>query len=529
MDWNPAKPPEGPGHPCGMVAGAVSLPKTMRALRRIGAAIVKNSRSVPPAQLSKHAAVKLSFEEPQNILNGLPEHADHFYTIPSSQLLPGDDGPAGTSSRTTVFGEVLVNASGGTKSSAAVSSIKGSGGGPPMAWSLLRGITVGGQLFQHNDSCVHTLGAVYDQVGPAHLHGTFSPRREWNSDYSDSYCVSQDGTTLTKTRENRAVTFRGLPFSVIRMTTGETGWARLPSSGRIIATPYVHVSEHDLLHQPAQAFQCCLNWTCPCGRLNGEICQCPPRVSTPCATGSFGPGVPPPAGHSPLGLCRNFTVVAFASDDGGYTFDFLSVVASNQQYPQFEEGPNENAVVATSSGDLLSVIRIEGGDGLPHMRHLPLLCARSTNGGGTWTSQVMRKDIRSARPRLVQLAGGIVMLMAIRPTLSLWTSVDNGESWSAEVSIPRAHNDALPKGSALRFCPEFAASSHIRNQDGSIVNETWMQTGYSSLVRVGAQRAMACYVREIEHSLPSQLEPPKGCQEVGPLFCMQIGVALQAW
>ena len=100
----------------------------------------------------------------------------------------------------------------------------------------------------------------------------------------------------------RPISFRGLPFSVIRMTTGETGWARLPS-GRIIFTPYVrlppalspantkipapraratsssplyanaalcppqvHVSDHDLLHQPAEAFQCCLNWTCPCGR-----------------------------------------------------------------------------------------------------------------------------------------------------------------------------------------------------------------------------------------------------------------------
>lgn len=58
------------------------------------------------------------------------------------------------------------------------------------------------------------------------------------------------------------------------------------------------------------------------------------------------------------------------------------------------------------------------------------------------------------------------------------------------------------------------------------MNETWMQTGYSSLVRVGAQRGMACCVREVEHSLPSQLEPPEGCRETGPVFCMQINTAL---
>ena len=47
MDWDPAKPPG--DEPCGMVAGAVSLPKAMAVLRRIGRGIVNNSRhSTPP-------------------------------------------------------------------------------------------------------------------------------------------------------------------------------------------------------------------------------------------------------------------------------------------------------------------------------------------------------------------------------------------------------------------------------------------------------------------------------------------------
>ena len=45
-DWDPAKPPE-PHEPCGMVAGAVSLPKAMAVLQEMGRAIVNNSRAAP--------------------------------------------------------------------------------------------------------------------------------------------------------------------------------------------------------------------------------------------------------------------------------------------------------------------------------------------------------------------------------------------------------------------------------------------------------------------------------------------------
>ena len=321
------------------------------------------------------AGVELAFEAPVSVLGGLPEHADHFYTIPPSQ-----EPPSPAPLRLTFSAVVTKSASGvGVSTDGAT-------------WSLEDVKPSVGQVFPGpNGSCLHTLGAVEDAVGPSALHGTYPPRTAFSSNYSDAYCVGADGR-LTRSREPRPVRFRGLPFSVIRMTTAETGWSRLPS-GRIVHTPYVHVSEHDILHQPASAFRCCLNWTCPCGRMVGEICQCPPQVPKPCAPGSVGPGVPPPKGHSPKGLCRNFSVVAFSSDDGGYTFDYLSVVASNQDYPQFEEGPNENALVTLGSGDLLSIIRIEGGDGLPHMRHMPLLSTRSSDGGTDHASEERRRPL----------------------------------------------------------------------------------------------------------------------------------------
>ena len=45
-DWDPANPPE-PHEPCGMAAGAVSLPKAMAVLQEMGRAIVNNSRAAP--------------------------------------------------------------------------------------------------------------------------------------------------------------------------------------------------------------------------------------------------------------------------------------------------------------------------------------------------------------------------------------------------------------------------------------------------------------------------------------------------
>jgi hypothetical protein len=467
-------PDESQTRPAQVLTASTSGSSAMVAL------VVATAGVLPLLLATAGQASGLTFEAPQSVLhNSLPEHADHFFTIPASQE------PVLAGSVRLAFGSVL------TPNHTASVAVSRDG----VSWSLEHGAPPPvGQLFPTNDSCLHTLGAVQDGTGPAALHGTFPPTRGFSSDYVDTYCAGAVDGRVTRTREQRPVRFRGLPVNVIRMTTAETGWARLPS-GRIIHTPYVHVSDHDLLHQPASAFACCLNYTCPCGRMVGSVCQCPPRTPAPCT--HYGPGVPPPAGHSPVGLCRNFSVVAFASDDGGFTFDFLSVVASNQQWPQFEEGPNENAMVALPSGDLLSIIRIEGGDGLPHMQHKPLLCARSATSGRSWSASLMRTDIRSARPRLLRL-GSTLLLLAIRPSLSLWTSETDGNTWSTGINLAAAHNAALPPGAAsdqLRFCSEFGWWNHTYMPNGTIYQDQWMQTGYSSLVRVGESTAMVCYVR----------------------------------
>eukprot|EP01052_Picozoa_sp_SAG31_P071825 SAG31_NODE_30765_length_376_cov_0.963899_1_plen_105_part_01 len=94
--------------------------------------------------------------------------------------------------------------------------------------------------------------------------------------------------------------------------------------------------------------------------------------------------------------------------------------------------------------------------------------------------------------------------------------------WSTETNLAAAHNRALPPNSTLRFCPEFASRTHKYMQNGTIYQDTWMECGYASLVGLGEQEAMACYVKETEHSLPSQFEPPPQCRSIGPLICMRI-------
>lgn len=472
--------------------------------------------------------IRLTFGAPAVVLPGtLPQHEDLFFTIPSSQ------GAQLSTAARTVWGPARVNRSGVATEGIAVRRGVGSNG-TGGDWSFQEGLNfTHGQLFQHNDSCLHSLGAIYDVRGPDALHGTVPPTRAMHSPYSDLFCATPEGDIAYSRDFSRPVTIEGLPFSIIDITSGETGWAQLSPSAsgahhpRLIFTPYVHTSEHDLLHQPPSSFGCCLNWTCPCGRMQGSVCLCPPRQAVPCRFGSWGPGVPPPPGHSPTGLCRNFSVVALASDDGGYSWQFLSVVASHAQYPQFEEGPNENSLVALPNGDLLSIIRIEGGDGLPHTRHRPLLQARSSDQGCSWVSSVMRSDIRSARPQLLELSGGVLLLLAIRPSFLLWSSADYGHSWSDATNLAHAHNDALPDGRRATdsFCPEFCAWSHMYNSSGAIIEDTWLETGYSSLMRLGPDMAMTCYIREVEHSLPSQWQPPPDCRRNGPLFCMRITVS----
>jgi hypothetical protein len=115
----------------------------------------------------------------------------------------------------------------------------------------------------------------------------------------------------------------------------------------------------------------------------------------------------------------------------------------------------------------------------------------------------------------------LLLTILMLSTILSKVSVDGGVEWSVQVNLATAHNNALPEGSPLRFCSQYAAGNNIVVAGGS---EGWMESGYTSLLRVSATDALVCYVRETEHSLPGQYQPPPACREDGPVFCMRMEV-----
>lgn len=57
------------------------------------------------------------------------------------------------------------------------------------------------------------------------------------------------------------------------------------------------------------------------------------------------------------------SVVSFASTDGGASYVFRGVIANASAHPTSFEGPNENALITLKDGSLMSVVRVDGGDG----------------------------------------------------------------------------------------------------------------------------------------------------------------------
>ena len=169
------------------------------------------------------------------------------------------------------------------------------------------------------------------------------------------------------------------------------------------------------------------------------------------------------------------SVVAFVSDQSGRNWTMRSTIASprdmakgNKKLPfcpptGCEEGPSENDIVLLRDGKtLLNVMRIDGGDGQPHNFHVPYLMARSTDMAHTWTISQAPPTMLSARPELLTLPNGVVLLSGGRPGLSLWASTDGyGKTWTG-YDIPTEHNKLVstpeqgcggPQG--CRFCHGF--------------------------------------------------------------------------
>jgi len=162
--------------------------------------------------------------------------------------------------------------------------------------------------------------------------------------------------------------------------------------------------------------------------------------------------------HSLSAPCCNNSVLAFTSPDG-LDWRYSGTVAAYNESRVYQEGPNECDVVLLKDGKtLFAVMRVDGGDGRPDGRTLPLIAATSTDGGVTWVPAATPKEMRSAWPRAAVLENGALLVTTGRPGVDLFVSLDGmGRAWERH-SLPTAHNQLVvseghPPGWA--FCPQF--------------------------------------------------------------------------
>ena len=144
--------------------------------------------------------------------------------------------------------------------------------------------------------------------------------------------------------------------------------------------------------------------------------------------------VPQPIGamDQPLGdgelprtrLARKNRCVVVRSTDQGESWKYLATVAYD---PEATMHFNEPAMARLKNGDLLCVMRTEGGG-------TPLYQARSTDEGRTW-SRPEPVGFNGVAPDLIVLENGVVACCFGRPGDQLILSEDHGKTWSYHQEI----------------------------------------------------------------------------------------------
>ncbi len=152
----------------------------------------------------------------------------------------------------------------------------------------------------------------------------------------------------------------------------------------------------------------------------------------------------------PDSASNHYTCVAVVSDDGGFTWQFRSIVADWPDTPGASEGPDENNTCRLPDGRLLCICRVGSG------RAMLYRAMYSADEGQTWTKPLPLPAQYSVEPQLVCLEHGIVALTGGRPGIWLWVAPDGrGEAWHT-VNLA-AHHNATVADPALHFHAECVA------------------------------------------------------------------------
>jgi len=172
------------------------------------------------------------------------------------------------------------------------------------------------------------------------------------------------------------------------------------------------------------------------------------------------------------------SVFAVTSEDGGFTWRFLSVVARPEGGAEVGGRPSESSTVRLDDGRLLCVYRV--GSGMPYRK------SYSPDEGLSWTPPVRLRDAWSVEPQLVRLDNGLLLLSGGRPGLLLWVCSDGeGERWQG-INLGRHHNALFPDP-ALHYSEQFCEAERMC--------EPAQSTSYTGLVKTGPCEALLCYDR----------------------------------
>jgi hypothetical protein len=199
--------------------------------------------------------------------------------------------------------------------------------------------------------------------------------------------------------------------------------------------------------------------------------------------------------------------VILVSRDGGYTWRYLSTVASSDPSlisQRAYEGADEMSMVQLADGDLMAVFRVGSG------RKWNLHRAYSHDQGQTWT----QPDVLpawSVYPQLLRTANGTLVLATGRPGIDLWLSTDpRGTNWQS-VDIVEHHNRCVTD-------PSERIGSFEINPNAYLSETTkWQTSSYTGLVEVAPNRLLLLYDRDPERI-------PLNSDDLSRVFVMPIEI-----
>lgn len=127
-----------------------------------------------------------------------------------------------------------------------------------------------------------------------------------------------------------------------------------------------------------------------------------------------------------------YSSYVYRSVDEGKTFEYWGTIATPEDVPWGNEGACEPTIEQLPNGELIALIRTQGG-GFGRMPAKNMLLARSVDQGRMWEKKELL--IGGVMPGLLRLQNGVLVAVYGLPGNCLMFSVNNGHGWSKEVVL----------------------------------------------------------------------------------------------